>query len=440
MSDLVARMEASRGAARAALAAAGRLREELDLRPLAPPRALLAQLTVALAAGGAHAEAIERHYVELMPRMRAEQLDCNDGPAALLFGAPVVWARLPRLWGAIEQLFALLPAGAQLLGARTAHELRQRHYTVGGLFAETAYGGFMPLLYGYPADLAYFARRLEDGVDAVLDRYLAAPLVHELTHFGRERAVLSLYLDECVAAWLGVRALPEFAYPAPGEDNGLYATPWFAQVGQALARVAGAARVVAAQAGVLPWREALPAGLAETLERLGREDYEATRPLHLLSDSYAPERWVKACFLAAGGVELATVGLDALARWPWTEVPPGDEDQAQDRQIVRDGLRAMCLRSFVVDGSVRAETTVPPAPITIDLAGGVITTAARADGVDQIAPRYWFPPATGARLRREGRARLALAITSAGVDVDAAVDAILCAAPARGDGWRLDDG
>ena len=438
MSDLLARMEASRRAARAALAAAGRLRDEVDPRPLDPPRALMAQLTAALDAGGPHAEAIERHYVQLMPRMRVEQLDCNDGPAALFFGAPVAWERLPRLSGAVDRLFALLPPGAQLLGASTADELRRRRCTVGELFAETAYGGFMPLLYGYPADLAYFARSLEAGVDAVIDRYLAAPLVHELTHFGRTRAVLSLYLDECVAAWLGVRVLPEFAYPAPGQDNGLYATPWFAQVGQALVRVAGAGRVVAAQAGVLPWREALPAGLAEALERLGREDYQATQPVHLLSDSYAPERWVKACFLAAGGVDLAGVGLDALARWPWSEVPAGDEDVAHDRDVVRDGLRAMCLRPFIVDGSVRAESRVPSAPITIDLAAGTITTAARDDGLDRVAPRYWFPPATGARLRREGRARLTVAVTSDEVNVDAVVDAVLRGSSADGPGWRVD--
>jgi hypothetical protein len=440
MSDLVARMEESRRAARAALAAAGRLRDQVDPRPLDPPRALMAQLTAALATSGPHAQAIERHYVQLMPRMRVEQLDCNDGPAALFFGAPVAWERLPRLSGAVERLFSLLPPGAQLLGARTADELRRRRHTVGELFAETAYGGFMPLLYGYPADLAYFARSLEAGVDAVIDRYLAAPLVHELTHFGRTRAVLSLYLDECVAAWLGVRVLPEFAYPAPGQDNGLYATPWFAQVGQALVRVAGAANVVAAQAGVLTWREALPAGLAETLERLGREDYAATQPVHLLSDSYAPERWVKACFLAAGGVDLTAVALDALARWPWSEVPPGDEDDAHDRDIARDGLRAMCLRPYVVDGSVRTAWQAPRAPITIDLVQGTVGTAAREDGVDRVAPRYWFPPATGARLRREGRTRLAVTLTRDEVDVDAVVDAVLRGGRAAGEGWRVDDG
>jgi hypothetical protein len=439
MTELLQRMEESRRAARARLAALGRLRDGVDERPIAPPRPLLAMLATALASGGEHARAIERHYLALMPQLRVEQLDCNDGPQAIFFGATLAWEQLPRLSAAVERLFALLPAGATLLGASSATELRARRYTVGEFYGETCYGSLMPLLYGHPADLAYFARGLAaDGVAAVLDRYLAAPLVHELTHVGRDREALSLYLDECVAAWLGVTVMPEFAFPAAGEDNALFATPWFAQVGQALARVAGVDRLVAAHTGRLSWTEALPGGLAAALTRLGRADYEATRPLHLLSDSFAPERWMKLCFLAAAGApDVDTISLAELTARPWTEVPAGDEDEARDRDLLRDGLRAMCLRNFQIERSFRVATQAPAGPITIDMAGCRISTAAGSDGCDGAAPAYLFPPPVAERLRGRGVAGYALVLEDAGT-VDTVADAIMSGAgDTSGRGWRL---
>jgi hypothetical protein len=437
-------MHESRRAARSRLAAAGRLRERVDERPIEPPRALAAMLERALAGGGEHARAVERHYLELMPRMRVEQLDCNDGAQATLFGAPLEWARLPRLSAAVQRLFAQLPEGATLLGAGSAAELRARRCSVGEFYGESCYGSLMPLLYGYPADLDYFARGLGGGAEvaavaAAIDRYLAAPLVHELTHFGREREVPSLYIDECVAAWLGVTVMPEFAFPAPGEDNGLFATPWFAQVGQALARVAGAERLVAAQAGLRPWAEVLPAGLAAALARLGRADYEATRPLHLLSDSFAPDRWMKLCFLAAAeAVEVETISLAELAARPWSQVPAGAEDAALDGAIVRDGLRAMCLRNYRVERSFRVATRAPAGPIAIDLVACRLSAAAGSDGCDGAAPAYLFPPATAQRLRGRGIGGYELWIDEVG-QIDDIADAIMSAAgDTRGHGWRLE--
>src|SRR6185503_10828965 len=114
-----------------------------------------------------------------------------------------------------------------------------------------------------PADLAHFARA-PGSLDEIIDRYLSAPLIHELTHLHRRRQVFPLYLDECVAGWLGVHVLPQLAYP--DGDEGLYAAPWFAQVGQALVRVAGLENVLRAHAGVVPWRDALPDGLGAALE------------------------------------------------------------------------------------------------------------------------------------------------------------------------------
>jgi hypothetical protein len=427
LGDGLARMEASRARARAELAAAGRLRATVDPQPLDPPRALMRVLHEELARDDAHAAAVARHYLELMPRMRVEQLEVSDGPASLFFHAPLDWDALPRLNRAVERLFARLPAGATLVGAHDVAELQARRLTVAQLFAETAYGGFMPLLYGYPADLAYFARALDgNGIAAVIDRYLAAPLIHELTHFGRARDVLSLYLDECIAAWLGVAVMPEFAFPAPGEDNGLYATPWFAQVGQALARVAGADNVIAAQAGLCSWRDALPPGLADALVRLGADDYRATRPQHLLSDTYAPARWMKLCFLAAGGAPVAGVTLAELEALPWRAIPPGPENE-DDAIIVGDALRAMCLRNFQIDHSFRVSTRPPPSPITIDLDACVVTTAPGSDGFDGAAPAYLFPPAVAARLRRDGHTRLSFRVDAI-AELDALVARIMSGA------------
>jgi hypothetical protein len=392
------------------------------------PRAVAQLLRREIARGDAQARALEQHYLELMPRMRRAQLDGSDATATTFFAAQLRWDALPRLARAVANLFALLPADATLLGARSLDELRARSCTVGEFFAQTCYGGFMPLLYGYSADLQHFARSLaRDSLDSVIDRYLAAPLIHELTHFSRARDVPSLYLDECVAAWLGVRVMPEFALPAPGQDNGLYATPWFAQVGQALARVAGVERVVAAQAGALPWPEALPRGLADALARLGDEDFRATRPMHLLSDTYAPARWMKLCFLAASGVSVDTITLGELEALPWSAIAPGDEHD-EDRAIVRDGLRAMCLRNFHVEcpagKSFRTGSRPAPAPITIDLEDCKLTAPPAPDGCDTVAPAYLFPPAVAARIARDRPARFDVRVHSLD-EIETLADAII---------------
>jgi hypothetical protein len=414
---IVARMTASRDRARAELAAAARLRRDVDEAAPDPPRAVREILAEELSTGGAHAEALARHYLDLMPAMRVAQLDAADGLAAKFFHAPLDWEALPRLAGALARLFAHLPDGATLAGARTAAELHARSPTIAALFSRTAYGGFMPLLYGYPADLAHFARALRDDdvqpLNTVIDRYFAAPLIHELTHFGRARDVLSLYLDECIAAWLGVTVMPEFAFPAPGDDNALYATPWLAQVGQAIARVAGSAALVAAHAGVVAWRDALPPGLADIYTRFGRDDYRATRPLHLLSDSYAPERWMKLAFMAAAnmldGAALDGAALDGGALPPWSAIAAPAESPV-DRDVVRDGLRAMCLRNYVVEQSWRVASRVPSSPITIDCDACTITTATQPDSIDAVAPRYLLPPSIAARLRRDGHGRVTVTL------------------------------
>src|SRR5262249_12941983 len=146
--------------------------------------------------------------------------------------------------------------GTAALGAPSADRFRARTATLAELYARTHYGSAMPLLYGYPADLAYFASRGLD-VHQMIDRYLTAPIVHELCHFAPDRDALdSPHFDECIAGWLGVYVHPELAYPAVGEDDALYAAPWLAQVGQAVARAFGIDAVVRAQAGAARWEDA----------------------------------------------------------------------------------------------------------------------------------------------------------------------------------------
>lgn len=284
-------------------------------------------------------EAIERHYLELMPRMRDEQL------AHPLMQAPLAWERLPRMREAIERVARFLPEARDALDAPT----------LGELHAATYYGGCMPMLYAYPADLAYFtARGL--AVDAAIDRYLTAPVVHELCHGARARDALCPHLDECVGGWLGVHVWPEFAYPAPGEDDAIYASPWLAQIGAALVRVFGLDAVV---------RHTLPRDFVDASERAYWDDWRVRRSLHFLCDTLNPRPWLQLIFTDR---ELA---------------PDRDADVA----IVADALRAMCLETTQVGGSFRTRTVTP---VAIRVEPGHMTTTPK-NVFDVVAPWHWAP-------------------------------------------------
>lgn len=290
------------------------------------PLAFARVLTRALAAGP-WPELVE-HYTRRMPARRAEQ--------ALLpiMHAPLDWARLPRLAGAIARLNAILDdAGVP----RVEHAP-----TLAALYERTFYGRLMPLLYGD----AHLARDGEPH--AVIDRWLVAPVLHELCHLGPERPMLEpVHLDECVGGWLAVHVHPAF-----GEDDALAAAPWLAQVGQAVARAFGVRAVVRAHAGLEP----LPAWFMREAEGIAWRHFAARRPLHLLADTLDPVPWVEL----------------ARSRGP-------APDPAFDRVIVRDALRAMCLPGLA---------TVPVVPAEpVRIADGWMTCGAQ---------RYWVPLA-GAR-------------------------------------------
>jgi hypothetical protein len=339
----------------------------IDRHPAAEPPSLVVPDAFAdmLAAALAHHddEALRVHYLDTMPRVRVEQMATRAEPNATLFHTRLDWDRLPRLTRALDRL-------ATLLGPVP------REATLAALYARTYYGGFMPLLYGYPADLAHAARALVAGAELhdVIDRYLTAPIVHELTHASPSReAIFPIYLDECIAGSFGVWCHRGFAYPEPGEDTGLYAAPWLTQVGQALTRAFGRDAIARAHAGAAPWEAAIPAALLDELAARGWAEYARDRRPHFLSDNFRPAAWLAPI--------LAHI----------------DEETDEDLPILEDGLRAMCLRNFLSHDAFRVETAAPQAPIQIDLSTLTTTSA-----FDPVPLSYWFPPPIARRLQAAG--------------------------------------
>ena len=334
---------------------------------LAYPPAFRRVLDRALADEPSMRDVLVDHYAVRMPAAR------RDEPA--VFARELDWSQLPRLTAAIDNLYTTLAAAdvdPAILGARDAAGFRALTPTLSTLYARTHYGGAMPLLYGGPDAIAYFESH---GLTphAVIDRYLVAPLVHELSHLHRDRdGVGSVHLDECLAGWLGVVVHRELAY---GNDDALYAAPFLSQIGQAFARRFGVRATLRAHAGIEP----LPLELAA----IGWADWRARKTVHFLSDTMDPAPWVG---LALTGT-LARPDLAALEL---------ADDAALDRQIVEDAVAAMCLTA--TRGRPRMS-----APGTIELRDGWLTTPRRGD--DPITPRYWLPP----RVARLGARTLELA-------------------------------
>jgi SAM-dependent methyltransferase len=360
--------------------AEGRLRDDARPRHLQFPDAFSKRLAGAISITGD--PALEQHYLEVMPRMRLAQVVSTDEPGATFMHTRLDWSRLPRMTAALDRLYAVLVdagAAAQFpLG--TPDAFRARTETLARLFMRTHYGACMPLLYGYPADLRYFAAsgaRRGDDVLATIDRYFVAPMIHELCHFARDRDALPTHLDECIGGWLGVYVWPEFAYPVGDADDALAESPRLAQVGQAFARAFGIAAIVRAQAGAISWRDAIGEHVVDAAEALCDEDWRRRRSLHLLSDTANPRPWVAFALAAGARVNLRALTLASLQDRPFDPLAP---DEAFDRAIVDDAVRAMGLETYVVDGSMRTRVRRPDA-IAFD-----------AGGIRAGSNWYWIPP------------------------------------------------
>jgi len=367
--------------------------------PLEMPAAPRLMASHAMTAAPELVETIRRHYAIEMPRQRAAQLANTGHP---LLHHPLAWHRLPRMRSAIERLFTVLHAAGVttgVLGFATPKALFAEAPSLARLYERTHYGGMMPLLYGSDADLAYFASRDEDP-DVVIDRYLTAPVIHELCHFAPDRDALPPHLDECIGGWLAVHVWPEFAYPAAGCDDAIYAAPWLAQVGQAFARAFGIATIVRAQTGALPWDAAVSPAIVEELCRRAWSDWSTRRSLHFLADTLDPDPWV----------------AFALGR-------PLPADPAFDRAIVGDALRAMCLVTENVAGSLRTRTRVGEAAIMVDAVARQVATTPHNE-LDRVAPRHWLPPAVADAIRARGHAGYDVFLGS--VEAIPAVVASLC--------------
>lgn len=418
--SLDARLDAAGAEVAAALAADGELiagyaRPRLALPPdfgALLERALRLEEAEQAPGWEARVETLLTHYLDLMPAMRTRQVATSAEPNATLFHTPLDPARLPRLRAGLDGLFALVAgagvAPSRVFGVADVDGLFASRPTLADLYARTYFAGAMPILYGFPADLAAARAELDRGDDAhaVIDRRFAAPLVHELSHLHRDRVPLSPpYLDECVAGHLGVLALPELEIPATGEDNALYMAPWFAHTGRTVARVVGRDALIRAHAGAVLWAEVLPGGLGDAWDALGWEDYTSRRGVHFLGDPFDPEPWLKALFLAAAGALPETPGRAALAVIPWAAVPIGPPDAA-DVDLLAAALRAACLRPSLEGGAYRVRRARARGPVVVDLEACVVRVDAPPDPLEPVPLSLLAPPALAAALRHRGHRTL----------------------------------
>jgi hypothetical protein len=134
-----------------------------------------------------------------------------------------------------------------------------------------------------------------------------------------------------------------------------------------------------------------------SLERAGVRDYCEHRQLHLLSDGFRPDPWLKLIFMAVSGEEVHSLAHAQARSWP--EIRTGSETSF-DRRMLIDALRAMCLRNHVDAGHFVVEVAVPRSPIVVDVDGCCVLTEGGPLERGRLA--YLFPPALAARLRANG--------------------------------------
>jgi hypothetical protein len=370
---------------------------------------------IAVADSRERAQNLRQHYLAWMPGLRLEQFNPQQQPQAALFHTPLQAERLPRLAGALDRAARVLHEQGldplACLGFADAQSALDGR-TLAQVYDGCHFGRCMPLLYAYPGDLVAYQRELDAGCDllSVIDRRLCAPLVHDLMHGPRTRAALfPAYFDECLSGYLGVAMLPSFAFPDPGQDNGILGAPWFSQVGLALVYGFGEGACWRAHVGAQTWEAALGAPLVSALERLGWGLYLAERGIHFLDGNTAPLPWVKLILLAAAGEEIGALSLDDLRRWPWSQIPARVSDGAPHphkdlvRQAIEHALRSLYLRGTFGDGSPRVSCGVEGiGEVVLDPQQGTAHRAILGDRVDLAPPLHWLPPHLCAHLRAAG--------------------------------------
>lgn len=285
-------------------------------------------LQLAAAEGDGARAAVLRHYhLDLLQRRRVAVLAGRAEPrAARLLSTPLELVRCPRLAHALTRLDALLgPASPRLASTLDGK-------TFAEIYATCFYGRYAPPLGTSDQELAAIMDEAShDELPTVIDRRLAGPLLHELTHLTGDRdPIMPPYLDECVAAALGARAMPALICPDEADHLAMVGAAWFVQVGEHLFLAFGLEPIIAAHAGSCPWSEVLPARLLELFAELGWQQYLVSRHVAFLGEAQLPDTWVKLIHLArAGHLDLldeahARGGValyEALRELSWDAIP-----------------------------------------------------------------------------------------------------------------------
>lgn len=284
-----------------------RLREDHpdvpDVAPPGMPAPFLGLLTRALhlaeAAGdNGHATTLRYYHLDLLQRRRVVVLAGHAEPRALaLTSTPLILASCPRLAHALSRLDTLVgPASRNLRSALDGK-------TFAEIYATCFYGRYAPPLGTSDQELAALMDEAShDGLLTVIDRRLAGPLLHELTHLTEDRdPLMPPYLDECIAAALGARAMPALICPDEADHLAMVGASWFVQVGEHLFLAFGFEPIIAAHAGLRRWSEVLPARLVGLFAELGWQQYLVSRHVAFLGEAQLPDPWVKLIHLARAG-------------------------------------------------------------------------------------------------------------------------------------------
>jgi hypothetical protein len=388
-----------------------RLRADWLARTRLPP-GMVEALVAAELARPERAEVLRAHYASAMPAMLARQLQARSGMEERVFGSRLQLVRMPRLARALDSLFGLVAdAGlscAECLGAATPRALVEGR-TLAEVYAGCHFGGSMPMLYAYPADLADAAARepLE-----FIDARLVGPLVHELSHFHAAAPPAPANVHEALAAFIGVEAWPAQVCPERGEEDAIPGAAYFAALGGWIARSAGEREALRIQAGALDLRDALGTRCAEALRLYGMLPFLESGAAHLLADAFHPARWWKLIDLHRDAALAAdfhrrfvdpllageaarerewNAALDALA-WPglpaWADAP-----NAVDGKLARLAGRALRARAVRTAGTFAVHSPAPPGAPVLDAQRCELRAGWPGPDALGAPPAFPFPPA-----------------------------------------------